>query len=164
MVGKATSRTTYCLIAVAAALGVICPTPRPALAARTKPKDVEPVRYEGVEYRAPHSKMGHVEAWDISTGKKLWETRVYSLWIKPWLEADVQWVFITELDVRDGKVWVTNERGKCYALDLKSGKVRRSSWKYVFLLAAGSLVFAAIAWTLRKRIRASKPMPPGGQE
>ncbi len=89
-------------------------------AKRLPPPKVEPVIYNGVKYTATHEKMGYVQAWDIKTGKKLWEKKVYDVKIDPYMEADVQWVFITNLSIKDGKLIVVNENGDKYEIDIES--------------------------------------------
>jgi hypothetical protein len=95
-----------------------------AEAKRLAPKEVEPVVYNGVKYIAPHwgyeygwkQNGGYIQAWDIKTGKKLWEKRVYEIKYDPWLEKDVQDVFITSLSIEDGKLVVINEEGRKYKI------------------------------------------------
>src|SRR5580692_11483923 len=96
-----------------------------AFAKRSAPKPVPPVVWQGVEYRAPLDveHMGHVQAFELSSGRKLWETKVYKVWIVPLLEEDVQWVFVSAMQVQDGKLLVKNERGKSFRLDLKTGRI-----------------------------------------
>jgi len=89
-------------------------------AKRSPPPKVEPVIYNGVKYTATHGKMGYVDAWDTKTGKKLWEKKVYDVKIDPYMEPDVQWVFITNLSIKDGKLIVVNEKGDRYELDIES--------------------------------------------
>jgi len=89
-------------------------------AKRLPPQEVEPVIYNGVKYTATHEKMGYVEAWDIKTGEKLWEKKDYDVKIDPHMEADVQWVFITNLSIKDGKLIVVNENGDRYEIDIES--------------------------------------------
>ena len=89
-------------------------------AKRSSPQEVEPVVYNGVKYAATHEKMGYVQAWDIKTGKKLWEKKVYDVKIDPHMEADIQWVFITNLSIKDGKLIVVNENGDKYEIDIES--------------------------------------------
>jgi outer membrane protein assembly factor BamB len=110
---------------VIALVMVVLIWPVSAFAKRGAPKPVSPVVWEGVEYRAPLNveQMGHVQAVDIISGQKLWETKVYHVWINPLLETDVQWIFITNLQVQDRKLLVRNEAGKIYKLDLKTGRV-----------------------------------------
>jgi hypothetical protein len=45
--------------------------------------------------------------------------------IDPGLEEDVQWVFITALELDGGKLRVTNGKGEQYTLDLKTKKVEK---------------------------------------
>lgn len=94
-------------------------------AKRQAPKEVTPVRIQEIEYRAPHEKMGYVEAWNIKTGGKLWERKIYPVFIYPLMETDVQWIFITDLKAVNDQLIVTNELNKKYALDLKTKKVTR---------------------------------------
>jgi len=103
-----------------------------ALAYRDPPKEVTPVIYDGVEYRTPlePGRMGWVEAWDTRTGKMLWEHQVYSVFIAPFSEEDVQWVFIKHLAVEDGKLSVVDERNRRYRLDLLTGEADGPKWIY----------------------------------
>jgi outer membrane protein assembly factor BamB len=138
------------LVAVGALSSLL---PASAYAKRKLPAPVPPVVWQGVEYRAPLdvAHMGHVQAFDLSSGRKLWETKVYHVWINPLLEEDVQWVFVSGLRVENGKLRVRNEDGNSYGLDLKTGRVeglmRTSS---LWLLAGCVLVVAAFfVWVRR---------------
>lgn len=106
------------LLAITAAL-LLCPAS--AYAKRKAPKPVPPVIWQGVKYVASHQ-MGHVQAFDLASGRKLWETKVYHVWIMPLAEEDVQWVFICNMQVQDGMLVVSNEAGKTYRLDLQTGR------------------------------------------
>jgi outer membrane protein assembly factor BamB len=93
--------------------------------------------------------MGYVQAFDIQTGRKLWETKVYHVWIMPLAEEDCQWIFISNMQVQDGKLVVKNEAGKTYHLNLQTGRVegRALFWSLcaaivVTLLIASYLVRA----------------------
>jgi len=78
-----------------------------------------------IAYSAPPNPddMGYVIATDVPSGKELWRQRIYRVLIKPFVESDVQWVFITSLVRQDHTLLVTNERGERFVLDLKSRKV-----------------------------------------
>jgi hypothetical protein len=78
-----------------------------------------------VEYSAPHEQMGFVVATDLSTHKKLWRVRIYTVHIDPALERDVQDVFITSLSFERGGLVITNESGDRYILDLATRKVAK---------------------------------------
>ncbi len=93
-----------------------------AAAKRAAPATVEPVTYDGIRYVAPNDDGRHayIEAWDIQTNKKLWNLTVFTNRIDPKLEEDVQWVFIDKLNLRDGTLLVTSERGNTYQIDLKT--------------------------------------------
>ena len=96
--------------------------PHLASAKRIAPASVEPVVYEGIRYVAPNDdgRRGYIEAWDVKTNKKLWELTVFTNRIDPRLEADVQWVFINKLTVRDEMLVVTSERGAPYQVHLRT--------------------------------------------
>ena len=108
-------------------LGLVLPAiiTSEAWAKRAAPKPVAPVVHEGVKYLAPNvnGREGKVEARSEKTGEKLWDAVIYTVKMDPNLEADVQWVFITRLAVRDGTLLVTNEKGEQYVLDLKTRTV-----------------------------------------
>ena len=93
----------------------------PCLARRTNPPRVPPVERGGIRYVAPNrnGRIAEVEAWEIRTGKKLWTVTVFKNRIMPWLEEDVQWVFIKKLEAADGRLVVTDERGKSHFVDIK---------------------------------------------
>ena len=97
----------------------------PAFAKRAAPGPVAPVLFKGVEYSAPHDAMGFVVATGISSGKELWRARIYEVRVDANLERDVQDVFITSLEMKEGTLIITSERGGKFALDLKTRKVTR---------------------------------------
>jgi hypothetical protein len=99
-----------------------------AEAKRGAAKVVEPVIIDSVQYSAPADPdlMGFVVATDISSGKELWRQRIYRVPIKPTLERDVQWVFITSLSRHDHSLLISNERGEHFTLDLTTRKVVRA--------------------------------------
>lgn len=67
--------------------------------------------------------MGFVVATNTRSHQELWRVRVYSVAINPFLERDVQDVFITSLAVEDGSLIITNERGARFVLNLATRKV-----------------------------------------
>lgn len=110
------------VLLVVAMLVLLAPA---AFAKRVEPVEVKPVVHDGIEYRAPHEKMGVVEAWDKATGKMVWEKTVYTVEIDPNLEKDVQDVFITKLKIDNGRLIVTNEHNDRYSIDLKTQEVTK---------------------------------------
>jgi hypothetical protein len=99
-----------------------------AEAKRGPAPEVVPLIYKGMKFIAPNSpqKMGYIEAWDIETNKKVWEKKVYRVFINPLMEADVQWVFISSLTIEDGKLVVVNERGKKYKVGIPENILKES--------------------------------------
>ena len=114
----------YVLIFVAVALLL----PSLALAKRLAPAEIEPVIHQGVRYIAPNDdgRRAYIEAWDVQTNKRLWDLTIFTNRIDPTLEEDVQWVFIKELNIRDGALLVTSERDKIYRVDLQTKTVTES--------------------------------------
>ncbi len=114
----------FIIIFVAAALLL----PSLALAKRVAPAKVEPVIHQGVRYIAPNDddRRAYIEAWDVQTNKKLWDLTIFTNRIDPNLEEDVQHVFIKTLNVQEGTLTVTSERGKAYQVDLKTKAVTQS--------------------------------------
>jgi hypothetical protein len=110
------------LIRLAVILLLTLLLPQLASAKRIAPEKVDPVVYEGVRYVAPNEdgRRGYIEAWYVGTNKKLWELTIFTNPIDPNLEEDVQWVFIKALDVQDGRLIVTSERGKTYHVDVNT--------------------------------------------
>jgi len=96
-----------------------------ASAHRYTPVPTPSIVVEGIKYRAPQNvaNMGYVQAFDRTSGQKLWESKIYSVWINPFSEADVQWVFIENIHYVNGVLLVTNELGNNFRLDPKTGKV-----------------------------------------
>ena len=99
-----------------------------ASAKRIAPVSVAPVIYEGIRYVAPNDdgRRGYIEAWNVGTNKKLWELTIFTNGIDPNLEEDVQWVFIKAINIQDGRVMVTSERGKTYQVDVNTKAITQS--------------------------------------
>ena len=117
-------------------------------AKRLPPQKVEPVIYNGVKYTATHEKMGYVEAWNIKTGEKLWEKKVYDVKIDPNIETDVQWVFITNLSIKDGKLIVVNESGDRYEIDTESINLSQTDSDAVSKNNSGILLVIVVVFLL----------------
>jgi hypothetical protein len=84
------------------------------------------VLYEGVRYVAPNDngRRGYIQAWDAKSNL-LWSVTIFRNFINPLLEEDVQWVYIKTMSLNDGKLMVTDERGRSFSVDLKRRAVRR---------------------------------------
>jgi len=124
--------------------------PASAFAKRRGPSPVPPVVWQGVEYRAPLDveHMGHVQAIELSSSRTLWETKVYHVWIMPLAERDVQWVFISAMQIQNGKLLIRNENGKSFELNLKTGRVEGAIRYWMPWPVAGGLllVLGFFAW------------------
>ena len=104
-----------------------------SIAKRLPPKPVPPVESNGIRYAADGDGSDqYVAATEISTGKELWRVRVFHTHIKPWLEADVQSVFITQLKLVEGSLFVRDEKERCYAVDVKDHRVHKAACSGAF--------------------------------
>lgn len=103
-----------------------------ALAKRVPPKAVAAVVANGIRYEVPHfgalhgksQNGGYVQAWDVKTGKLLWDRMVYRVRYDESLEKDAQDDFISRISVRKGHLRVATEGSEEFDMDIKSGKIR----------------------------------------
>jgi outer membrane protein assembly factor BamB len=86
---------------------------------------VHPIVVGSIEYSSPSWPMGFIIATDTRTRREIWRKRIYRVKIDPALERDVQDVFIASLTIAHGNLFITNERGRRYALELSTRKVTR---------------------------------------
>ncbi len=102
-----------------------------AQAKRSAPEPVTPIVHHGIRYVVPRlpegcahgQRGGCVQAWDVATNTLRWTRMVYSVRYEKGLESDVQDVFITGLQLVDGKLVVDNELGERFEMDPTSGEV-----------------------------------------
>ena len=98
------------------------------------PKPVPPVVSAGVRYSADREgKDQYVEATDTATEKQLWRVKVFHTHIKPWIEEDVQWVFITDLKLVKNSLFVRDGKQRCYAVDVKTRAIAKADCSGVFV-------------------------------
>jgi hypothetical protein len=97
------------------------------LAKRLPAPAVQPVVHQGVRYTIPndHGTKAYVAAIDVSSGKQLWTKTIFRKAICPWLEHDVQWVFIQQMRLDGDRLILLDERDKGYSLDLKTRRVKK---------------------------------------
>ena len=97
------------------------------LGKRKPPVKIEPIVHEGVKYVVPNDKgrEGYIEARDAKTGDLLWRETLFTITINPRLEEDVQWVFIRELQVVDGRIVVIDETNRGYSIDPRTKEVQK---------------------------------------
>ncbi len=88
---------------------------------------VEPVIHEGVRYTVPNDRgtVGYVVASDVATGRQLWQKTLFRKCLCPFVEHDVQWVFIKQMRLDGDRLLFVSERDKSYALDLKTRRVKK---------------------------------------
>lgn len=92
---------------------------------RVAPVEFDGFRFEGEEVsEGVNGGTDRVRAYNIETGELVWEKKIYDTPIDPSLETDVQWKFITKLEITDGMLVITNEAGETYTIDPKTGEVQ----------------------------------------
>jgi hypothetical protein len=125
---------------LAATLVLTLLLPQLASAKRSGPGKVDPVIYEGIRYVAPNDdgRRGYIKAWKVGTNKKLWELTIFTNGIDPDLEEDVQWVFIKALNIQDGRLMVTSERGKTYQVDVNTKAITQPNFAIVAIARSDS--------------------------
>lgn len=126
----------------------------PLLAKRIAPPDIQPLEYDGIRYTAPNDngRVAYLEAYDIQTGEQLWVTKVFRNIIIPWIEHDAQLVYIRKLEVVQNKLIVTNEKGKIYKVDLKTGRIHHSRLLWVIGIAALAIMFFIGIRLIKKKV------------
>jgi len=90
-------------------------------AKRLAPTPVNDIVFNGIKYSASNIEMGYVEARNIQNNKLIWRKQVYKVTYDANLEKDVQDVYITNLQIEDTNLLVTNEKGVVYKVDLNTG-------------------------------------------
>lgn len=115
-------------------------------AERVAPPTIQSLENNGIRYEVPNTveKMGVVLAYDKQSGKRLWEKKVYRVFINPMVEKDTQWVFIKQIYMEDGKLIVVNEKGKRFELDPVSGKKKQNSDIIVLLVIIGAMALGLL--------------------
>ncbi|MDD5432826.1 MAG: hypothetical protein PHO70_07605 [Candidatus Omnitrophica bacterium] len=98
---------------------------------RPMPKDVSPIIHDEIKYVVSHwdtsgnrfQNGGYIEAWDNKTNKLLWVLKIYTIEYDNKIERDVQDIFITKVEVKDGKLIILNEANDEFTLDLKTKEI-----------------------------------------
>jgi hypothetical protein len=94
-------------------------------AKRIPPPKVIPVTQAGITYSAAgDGRSGYVIASDARTGSELWRVKIYHVHINPFMEEDVQWIYISGLKLSGNDLLIRNEAARCYRLDLEKKSVR----------------------------------------
>ena len=99
----------------------------PTIAKRLPAPEIAPVVINGVIYSVPNNngRKAVVEAWSKDSTMRLWKKTIFSTWINPFLEEDVQWVFIKNLEILDNQLIITDEKDRQYSLDPGTKKVKQ---------------------------------------
>ena len=102
----------------------------PRSSSRMRSPEVPAIERAGIRYeqlRAPSSEGlapgGYVTATEISSGKRLWLTRLYEIQLDPHRETDVQIVFLRSMTVSESgdSLQIVDEKGRAYILGMRDG-------------------------------------------
>jgi hypothetical protein len=105
-----------------------------AIAKRVSPKPVAPVISGKIKYSADgDGRDASIVATDLSNGKTIWRVEVFHNRIKPWIEEDVQWVYITHPKLTGKSLLVMDEKSRCYSIDTKNKRARSQACEADFL-------------------------------
>lgn len=97
-------------------------------AKRPPPRPVKPVNANGTTYSTDgDGKSAFVVATETSTGRELWKKCIFRMHIESWMEEDVQLVFITEMKLDGNHLWIRDEKGRCFDLQLTNRKSSQRS-------------------------------------
>jgi outer membrane protein assembly factor BamB len=127
-------------------------------ASRNAPAEIAPILYNNIKIIAENSSpdnMGIVQAYDTNTNELIWSTKVYEVDMKPNIEEDTQWVFISEMKIDGDKLIVVNEKREVYTLDPNTGKDLSEDHINYFVIIIGITVSIPVALVLifrRKRL------------
>jgi hypothetical protein len=106
------------------ALILLCMTP--LFAKRIRPHPVAPIVSDNIKYSAEgDGTTAYVVAADAATGEIFWRAKIFHIHLKPWIEGDNQWVFISGLRLNGKNILVQDERSHCYSLDSMTRRVRK---------------------------------------
>ena len=92
-------------------------------AKRMAPDVIKPVIYKDMIIKVNHDKMGVIEIWNKDSSQLLDSIVIYKVITNPFLEKDVQDVFIKKIFLVDNYLFIINEKEKYYKLNLDTKKV-----------------------------------------
>jgi hypothetical protein len=84
---------------------------------------------KNIEYKATYEygnllQKAYIEAKNTETEKIIWKKEIYKIILNPTMEHDVQWVMITEVKEKNGKLLISNEKKEKFLLDLETLEVQ----------------------------------------
>lgn len=120
------------------------------------------LRYEAPHQLNPcHQRGGCVVASDAVTGEQKWVVQVYCTAYDPFLEQDVQDVFITSLTLTNGVLSVLDEKGRQFQISTTTRVVTGANGGCVgqgcsSAPASWWLGLPALLWLVRRQVRAGQ--------
>jgi hypothetical protein len=98
----------------------------PLQAKRVRPKEVPPIFVNGVKYSAEgNGRDAFVVATDVRSGSVLGKVKIFHIRIKPWIEEDNHWIFISDLKMAHNTLFIRSENGRCFSLDVPTRRVKK---------------------------------------
>lgn len=121
------------------------------------PAEIPPVSDGVLRYEAPHQlgpclqRGGCVVARDAITGEQKWVVQVYTTVYDPFLEQDVQDVFITSLTLANGVLSVVDQKGRHFQISTTT-RVVTGDGGCSSAPASWWLGLPALLWLVRRRV------------
>lgn len=133
-----------------------------AFAKRMEPEHVPPVAFHGVLYSVSHFNReppwsmtgGVIEAHDSATGKRIGRYLIYTTFRTPFVEDDVQYVYIRSmtLDTASKTLHLVDERDNSYTFDLEHHRLTGlRSWLNQYGWMLSMVLVIGFAFAFRRR-------------
>jgi len=86
----------------------------------------------GIKYGATYSEdlfsyKAYIEARDVESNEVMWKRKVYSIFLSPLKEHDIQFVMIKKVSYENGSLVVVNEKDEKYLVNLETLEIRKDS-------------------------------------
>jgi hypothetical protein len=135
-----------------------------ANAKHVAPPDVQSITNRGVRYVVPNDKglRAYVQAWDVQTGKRLWEKTVFTHWyIPPFGTECMYYEYVTSMALEKNELILTSERGRVYALDIRTHavhRIKKRANKALEATAAGPVSWT-VCWSHNALVAGARVLP-----
>jgi hypothetical protein len=88
------------------------------------PPEIE-VRFSNTTLRSTHNECGIIFVRRDSNPSKIERKRIYRVWYNPFLEKDVQNIWIKNMFLTGTTLWIRDEKNRIFTVGMKFGDVTR---------------------------------------